>query len=227
MVEALFLYKFLERYTWQEDLRGNFIDLNEVNAVALTPKRKRFVDEYLLDLNAMRAYRAAYPRCQSNNSAAVRGHRLLQDQDVLLYLQERQADLRRRVEIKQEDVIAQLAAVAFADAADYSRVELTQAVDPVTGTPKTDADGKPVMVEVVRHTPTADLTANQRKAIACIKEGRYGIEVQLADKIKALELLGRHLGLFSGEAGNDNATQEAQHNALVGAIDKAVQDADR
>ena len=30
--------------------------------MALTPKQKLFVDEYLVDLNATRAYKVAYPR---------------------------------------------------------------------------------------------------------------------------------------------------------------------
>lgn len=34
------------------------------------------------------------------------------------------------------------------------------------------------------------------RAIAGIKEGRNGVEIKLNDKGKALELLGRHLGMF-------------------------------
>ena len=45
-------------------------------------------------------------------------------------------------------------------------------------------------------TDTADLTESQIKAIAGIKEGKFGIELKLNDKEKALELLGRHLGMF-------------------------------
>lgn len=45
-------------------------------------------------------------------------------------------------------------------------------------------------------TDTADLTESQTKAIAGIKEGKFGIELKLNDKEKALELLGRHLGMF-------------------------------
>ena len=43
---------------------------------------------------------------------------------------------------------------------------------------------------------TAGLSENQIKAIAGIKQGKFGIEVKLNDKEKALELLGRHLGMF-------------------------------
>ena len=43
---------------------------------------------------------------------------------------------------------------------------------------------------------TAGLTEQQIKAIAGIKEAKFGIELKLNDKEKALELLGRHLGMF-------------------------------
>lgn len=43
---------------------------------------------------------------------------------------------------------------------------------------------------------TAGLSEQQIKAIAGIKEGKFGIELKLNDKEKALELLGRHLGMF-------------------------------
>ena len=45
-------------------------------------------------------------------------------------------------------------------------------------------------------TDTSKLSENQIKAIAGIKEGKNGIELKLNDKEKALELLGRHLGMF-------------------------------
>ena len=44
---------------------------------------------------------------------------------------------------------------------------------------------------------TADLTEEQIRAIAGIREGTKGIEIKLNDKEKALELLGRHLGMWN------------------------------
>ena len=40
------------------------------------------------------------------------------------------------------------------------------------------------------------LTEEQKKALSGIKEGKFGIQVDSCDKVKALELLGRHLGMF-------------------------------
>ena len=38
----------------------------------MTEKQKIFADEYLIDLNGTRAYKAAYPNIKSDNAAAVR-----------------------------------------------------------------------------------------------------------------------------------------------------------
>ena len=45
--------------------------------MALTEKRKLFADEYLIDLNASRAYRVAYPRVKDGDTAAAAASRLL------------------------------------------------------------------------------------------------------------------------------------------------------
>ena len=44
---------------------------------------------------------------------------------------------------------------------------------------------------------TDSLSREQKKAISGIKHGKNGIEVATCDKVRALELLGRHLGIFS------------------------------
>ena len=177
--------------------------------MAMTRRQRRFVDEYLVDLNATQAaIRAGYSPAWARGNA----HKLVADGCTAELIAQRQQDLIQRVRIKQEDVVNALAAIAFADAADYTQVERVQAVDPVTGQHKVDEYGKPIMIDHVRITPTDTLTARQRKAVACIKEGRYGIEVQLADKLKALELLGRHLGVF----GSDNPGTDVTQVVIVG-----------
>ena len=37
----------------------------------MTEKQKRFCDEYLIDLNGTRAYKAAYPKVKSDDTAAA------------------------------------------------------------------------------------------------------------------------------------------------------------
>jgi len=47
-------------------------------------------------------------------------------------------------------------------------------------------------------TDSAALNKGSRHAVASVKEGTKGIEVKLYDKIKALEMLGRIVGLYTG-----------------------------
>lgn len=150
----------------------------------LTPKQMRFVDEWLIDFNGKQAaIRAGY----SAKTAEATAARLLRNVKVQAEISRRQKDLQRRTEISQERVLRELARVAFADAADYVQVE-TRIIN--RGEVK-------VPIELVVHKETAELSADQRAAIASIKQGAHGVEVKLHDKIKALELLGRHIGMFN------------------------------
>lgn len=142
--------------------------------MALTNKQKIFADEYLIDLNATRAYRVAYPRVKSDEVARANSSRLLTNANVADYIDKRMQDRQERTEITQDMVLEELAAIAFARATDYAEVK----------------KGTVVMKD------TDCLSDKEIKAIAGIKEGKFGIELKLNDKEKALELLGRHLGMF-------------------------------
>lgn len=54
----------------------------------MTEKQKRFCDEYLIDLNGTRAYKAAYPSVKSDKTAGVNAARLLGNASVRAYLDE-------------------------------------------------------------------------------------------------------------------------------------------
>ena len=140
----------------------------------MTKKQKIFADEYLIDLNATRAYKVAYPRVKNDEVARANGSRLLTNANVAAYIEKRMKDRQERTEITQDMVVRELAAIAFARLTDYVYVE----------------GGK---VEI---QDTSSLTEYQVKALAGIKQGKNGIEVKLNDTLKAAELLGRHLGMF-------------------------------
>ena len=140
----------------------------------MTKKQKIFADEYMIDLNATRAYKVAYPSVKNDETAASAAARLLRNVKVVAYIQERMQERQKRTEITQDRVLQELAAIAFAKATDYAEVK----------------DRKVIIKD------TKKLDEQQIRAISGIKEGKFGIEVKLGDKEKALELLGRHLGMF-------------------------------
>lgn len=152
----------------------------------MTEKQKIFADEYLIDLNATRAYRAAYPNCKKDSSADAAARKLLGNTRIQTYITERMEERQKRTEITQDMVLQELAAIAFARATDYVSV----------------MDG---MVQV---KDTDQLSDSQIAAIAGIKETQNGIEVKLGSKEKTLELLGRHLGMW-----NDKINVEGQVEA--------------
>lgn len=143
----------------------------------LTPKQKRFVDEYLVDLNATAAAkRAGY---KDPNI----GRQLITKNNISTEIQKRQDELRGKLEITQERVLDELAAIAFANGTDFATITHNG---------------------LVRLTPTDEVPEEKKKAVASIEEGKYGIKVKFHDKVKALELLGKHLGVFDANNGSDN-----------------------
>lgn len=145
----------------------------------MTEKQKLFADEYLIDLNATRAYRVAYPSVKRDETAKSAGSRMLTNVNVAKYIKERMEERQKRTEVTQDRVVEELAAIAFSKATDYVEIR---------------SNG---VAGVVIIKPTSELSDAQIRAIAGIKEGANGIEIKLNDKEKALELLGRHLGMWN------------------------------
>ena len=99
------------------------------------------------------------------------------------YLNKLRNEQARRTEITADRVINELAAIAFADRTEIAEV---------------DERG------LVKLTPTRKLSDEAKKAISGIKEGKFGVEVSSYDKVKALELLGKHLGIFEKKKDNSD-----------------------
>ena len=65
----------------------------------MTGKQKIFADEYLIDLNATRAYRVAYPSVKKDETAASAAARMLRNVKVAKYITERMEERQKRTEI--------------------------------------------------------------------------------------------------------------------------------
>lgn len=183
--------------------------------MGLTDKQRKFCDEYLIDLNATQAaIRAGYTEKYANTNAS----KLLQNTTISQYIGERQKELSRSTEITQERVIKELALIAFSNNADYAHVVEKKMKAEVDGAlvDVLDEDGKPVMYRTVEPVLTEELTEEQKRALAVIKKGREGLEVKSCDKVKALELLGKHLGIFTDKIeANVNDTTRSELSELL------------
>ncbi|EES51337.1 terminase small subunit [Clostridium botulinum] len=142
----------------------------------MTAKQKLFCNEYLIDLNATQAaIRAGY----SESSAKEIGSINLTKVNIKEYIEKRMGKREIRTEITQDKVLNELAKIGFANIDDYVEVELDEYED-----------------KVVKIKATKDIPDDKIAAISSIKQGANGIEVKLHDKVKALENIGRHLGMF-------------------------------
>lgn len=141
----------------------------------LTAKQQRFVDEYLIDLNATQAaIRAGYSPVSANKIAAENmakpGVRACVDAAI--------AERSRRTGVNADRVVRELARLAFVSAPDVINVN--------TATLNEDAteDDLAAIQSVKVKILSGDIESEER-------------EIKLADKVKALELLGKHLGMFT------------------------------
>ena len=151
----------------------------------MTDAQKRFCDEYLIDLNATRAYKVAYPRCRKDETANAASSRMLRNVKVQEYISEKQKEIEKRTEVTQDMVIKELAKIAFLDI----RKLYTE-----NGQLKNIADIDSETVGAISSLETLeeyDGYGDSREKIGDTQK------VKLLDKTKALELLGKHLGMFS------------------------------
>lgn len=141
----------------------------------LNAKQRRFVEEYLIDLNATQAaIRAGY----SKKTASIGGFDLLRNPKIAAAIEKRQQARAVRTEITQDRVLRELARVAFSDQrrlVEWSSKGVTMRDS------STISDDDAATVSEVSESVTA--TGGTTK-------------IKVHDKMRALELIGRHLRMF-------------------------------
>lgn len=160
----------------------------------MTNKQKRFCEEYLIDLNATQAaIRAGY----TSNYANTNANKLLQNTTIQKALNKSMKNREVRTEITQDKVLRELAEVAFSNGTDFAQIVTRKRAQRFWDEGTQDYKEREVDEQSVELFDTNKLPPNKKSAISGIKEGKYGIEVSSCDKVKALELLGKHLGMFT------------------------------
>lgn len=159
--------------------------------MALTAKQQRFVDEYLIDLNATQAaIRAGY----SEKTARSISNENLTKPDIQAAIEKGMQARSGRVEITQDMVLRELAKIGFSDIRKVVRWGETQ-VRMLDG----EDDGPEDMVPYhgLALIDSTEIDDNTAGAIAEVSQGKEGLKVKLHDKKGALVDIGRHLGMFT------------------------------
>lgn len=152
----------------------------------LTPKQQRFVDEYLIDLNATQAcIRTGY----SEKTANREGSRLLSNVDIQNAIQQAMNERQNRTQINADYVLNRLVQIDQLDVLDIL-----------------DNQGN--------IKPIDEWSKEWRTNISSIEvvEDSHGIlrKIKFPDKVKNLELLGRHIqvGAWSDKKVVDNISSD-------------------
>lgn len=157
----------------------------------LTPKQEAFCVAYLETGNAAEAYRRAYDgKGGSPNSLYVTACRLLDNPKVALRIAVLQSVAAERAVVSKQRVLAELAAVAFGNLADVAPWdEQGPHIIPSKDLPP----GKLAIVQSMKAKREREWRGRGEDAEPWEVEH---IEVKLNDKLRALEMLGKHLGMF-------------------------------
>jgi phage terminase small subunit len=164
--------------------------------LGLTPKQRSFVRHYLKDYNGTQAaIRTGYSKETARFQASV----LLTKPNIQAAIQREEQKLQNRFVAHKDRVLRELAIIGYSNITEFIEV----------GT-----DGR------ISVRPLDSLPPDAAHALKIVKEksrtveGRGGktrllkrqTEIQLHDKVEALKLMGREIGMFKGN--NDTFTKE-------------------
>lgn len=150
----------------------------------MTDKQEIFCNEYIKDFNGARAYKVAYPNCKKDSSARANASELLTKTNIQEYITKLKEDLKEKTQITQEKVLNEISKIAFADIRklynDNGGLKSIQDLDDTTA-------GAIISVESLEEF---EGYGDDREQIG------YTKKIKMADKTKALDMLGRYFGMF-------------------------------
>jgi phage terminase small subunit len=142
----------------------------------LTPRQQRFVEEYLIDLDA----RAAARRAGFSPGARSYPSRLMRDPRIARAIAQAMAERARRTGITRERILAEYARIAFVDLSDIADWD----------------DSGAVLIDAALISDDAAASIAAISELPAAEDGGSApapLKVSVFDKMKALEALGRLL----------------------------------
>lgn len=159
----------------------------------LTALQQSFCEQYVI----LREGKAAYE--QAGGAARVakaEAHKLLQRDDIRAEIDRLTAIRDADFGMTAGDVLREIANVALFDIGtvlEWGEKEIEDG----EGMPLTLPNGDPVMQPVIKPVPSDRLTIKERRAIKSVAMSKEGVfKLETHDRMAALQMLGKHLGLF-------------------------------
>ncbi len=142
--------------------------------------------------NAAGAYRHAYPKCRSEKASESCASRLLTVAKVSAYLTEVKERSQERTQITADRVLKELGKLAFSNMENYAKwgpggvtLQLSEDMDP-------------------------DVAAAVAEVAETFSEKGGSIKFKLHDKRGALELIGKHFGMFTDKRAEEHGGEPAE-----------------
>ena len=150
----------------------------------LTPKQEKFVRNLVSGMSQREAYRNSYnAENMKPESMDKKASALFSRVDIRSRYNDLIAKANEKVEVKAEDILRELKAIAFSNGSDYAHIK----------------NGK------LYFKNTEDLSDEKKKAISCIKKTKDSKSIETYDKLKAIDMLVKYMKLFDN-AGNETST---------------------
>lgn len=176
--------------------------VEEVVDSKLTEKQRLFCLYYVKCFNATQAaIKAGYAK----DGAHVEGHRMLKNPKVAAEIRRLKSSLAEDLFIDAQDVLKAYIEIAFSDITDY--VSFGQRDVPVMGPfgpimvkagPK-DESGEKTAVPLMKTVNFVDFNPSSQvdgSIISEVKQGKEGVSIKFADKMKAMEKLEKYFDLL-------------------------------
>lgn len=164
---------------------------------SVTKKQKLFCEEYLVDMNATHAaIRAGY----SPKSASDIGSENMKNPEIEAEITRLMAERSKRTGVTSDRVLEELSKIAFCNPADVINLQNGTLLD------ENEIKKAAAIASVkVKQIPTRDGEIITER------------EIRMADKIKALELCGKHIGLFKEkvELGGNEGTIKVELGGVL------------
>ncbi|WP_312697145.1 terminase small subunit [Sphingobacterium mizutaii] len=161
--------------------------------MALTDKQQRFVEEYMVDLNATQAaIRAGY----SQDTAKEIGCENLTKPNIQEAIQKRKQELSEQTGVSAQRIIEEYAKIAFSDVRNILTVD---------GGLKDASEWEDDSAGAIASIKSFEVTTPEGEKLGTNRE------VKMYDKLRALEALGKHIGLFE----KDNKQKQAEVQNII------------